>query len=137
MSLIESIEESWHRHHPPKPKYPPRKPSVRAVRFLVNINHKGHKHMTGLVQLSIVNAADNVTHRMVSVDINGSPTPIVFDDISGTVTFSCNPGDSCVVTDVDSNDAGSSLPSAPFTAVAPAPVNVPATPSVLGVTFTP
>jgi hypothetical protein len=92
--------------------------------------------MTGLVQLSAVVASDDVTHRMVSVTINGSATPIVFDDLSGTATFSCNPGDSCVVTDVDSNAAGSSLPSTPFTAVAPGPANVPATPSVLGVTFT-
>jgi hypothetical protein len=93
--------------------------------------------MTGLVQLSAVNPTDDVTHRTVTVVINGSTTPIVFDDISGTGTFACNPGDSCVVSDVDSNAAGSSLPSAPITAVAPAPLNVPATPTVLGVTFTP
>ena len=93
--------------------------------------------MTGLVQLSAVVPADNVTHRMVTVTINGGPTPIVFDDISGTATFACNPGDVCVVTDVDSNAAGSSLPSAPFSATAPPVPSVPATPTVLGVTFTP
>jgi hypothetical protein len=92
--------------------------------------------MTGLVALSPANPNDNLTHRMVSVDINGSDTPIVFDDLSGTATFACNPGDVCVVTDVDTNSAGSSPVSAAFTATAPTPPNVPAQPTVLGVTFT-
>jgi hypothetical protein len=92
--------------------------------------------MTGLIQLSPVNASDDVTHRMVTVVINGGATPIVFDDLSGTATFACNPGDVCVITDADSNAAGTSLVSAPYTAMAPAPANVPAQPTVLGVTFT-
>ncbi len=121
-----------HHHH-----YVPHRPWVTGCLFRTKLNHKGHKHMTGLVLLSPVNPADNVTHRMVSVDINGSATPIVFDDLDGTGTFSCNPGDVCVVTDVDSNANGSSLPSAAFTATAPAPPSVPATPTVSGVTFTP
>lgn len=92
--------------------------------------------MTGLVSLSPANANDNLTHRMVSVTINGSSAPIVFDDLSGTATFACNPGDVCILTDVDTNSTGSSPVSAPFTATAPTPPNVPAQPSILGVTFT-
>jgi hypothetical protein len=65
---------------------------------------------------------------MVTVTINDSTTPVVFDDLSGTGTFSANPGDVCVLTDVDSNPTGSSLPSAPFTITAPAPANVPGVP---------
>ena len=77
--------------------------------------------MTGLVQLSAVNSGDDVAHRLVTVTINGSTTPIVFDDISGTATFACNPGDEMSITDADSNAAGTSLPSPPFTTTAPGP----------------
>lgn len=93
--------------------------------------------MTGLPVLSPVNPSDDVQHRATTVTINGNPTPLVLDEISGTVTFSCNPGDVVVITDADSNATGTSLPSAPVTFTAPAPTNVPAQPTVVNCVFTP
>jgi hypothetical protein len=94
--------------------------------------------MTGLVQLSTAAPGDAITHRMVSVVINQSSTPIVFDDITGTATYQCNPGDNVVITVADTNVIGTSpvSPPMPFTVPLPPPTSVPATPSVLGCTFT-
>ena len=94
--------------------------------------------MTGLVVLSPVNPADQVTHRIVTIVINGG-APITLDMIDPSLTFPVNPGDSVVATASDQNIVGSSPASAPFTAVAPLPppTTVPATPTITAITFTP
>lgn len=90
--------------------------------------------LTGTVLLSNPVASDQLTARSVTVTVNGTAlSPI--DATSAPATFACNNGDLITVVATDTNAAGNSAPSAVFTITAPAAEGVPATPTVLGVTF--
>jgi len=89
--------------------------------------------MTGTVSLSPVVPTDHDTDRNVIVTVNGVALPVI-DAINGPAQFTCQPGDVVTIVDTDVNAAGSTA-SDPFTVTAALPLQAPAKPTVLGVTF--
>lgn len=108
---------------------PPPAPVVLAVSF---DRESTMGSPQGHIRLSA--AGPDVTSRVATVVLNGG-APITVDMIDPAAVFACASGDSGVVTVVDSNAAGPSDPSAPFSFTVPSP-SVPPAPTVLGVDFT-
>ena len=92
--------------------------------------------MTGTVTLPPGFPSDLLTHRDVTVTLNGVALPML-DAINGPVTFSCNPGDTGSVVNVDINAAGPAPASAPVVFVVPTLQSPPAASGVPVVTFGP
>jgi hypothetical protein len=119
----------------------PPKPVVLSVSFAPIPQEKGSLSMAqalqGTITLSAPAASPSISKRTVSLVINGG-TPSSLDASSGSATFTCNDGDTVSVTDVDTSTGGvSSAPSAAVTVIAHDTVSVPATPSVVGISFAP
>ncbi len=106
----------------------PHKPKVLSVKF-----HKKGKFMIGTVALSPLVGSDHVSSRQVVVTLNGTDLQPI-EAIDTPAQFTCSDGDTGSIVCTDINAAGSTA-SEPFPFTASLPLQPPAAPSVVGVTF--
>ncbi len=92
--------------------------------------------VTGTLTIDPTLPADLVTGRKASVVLDANPA-IFVDLLSGTGTFPCLVGQIYIISDIDTNATGDSLPSNVLTGTVPSFGTVPATPTGLAVTFAP
>jgi hypothetical protein len=89
--------------------------------------------MQAEVLLSEPSAAEHITSRMVSMNINGTDQ-IPIDAMLATPVWPCNSGDTLTAKVKDMNSAGETE-SDPYTGTATLPVMPPTKPSVVGFLF--